>query len=170
MKNIVLFALFGVLISFSSLALASDQDIYVVDVQKIIDQSKVGRDAQAQIEKEVAEREKKINDLKASFEAEVKSYESQAAVLSDEVKKTKAQELAKKEYELQGLMQREQQAMLKRRDAALAELVVKISAATEKVGRNGGYKLIVEKTPLFVVWSRATYDITDEVMEEVDDA
>lgn len=170
MKNFVISALIGVLLSISSVALANDQDIYVVDVQKIIDQSKVGRDAQAAIEKEVSEREKKIGELKASFESEVKSFESKAAVLSDEVKRTKIQELSKKEQELQGLMQREQQAMLKRRDAALAELVVKISSATEKVGRNGGYKLIVEKTPLFVVWSRSTFDITDEVMEEVDDA
>ena len=147
---------------------ADEQSIYVVDVQKVIDTSHVGKDAQASIEKEVTEREKKLDAMKASFEAEVKDFQSQASVLSEDVKKSKIQDLSKKEQDLQGLLQREQQAMLKKRDAALADVVVKISDATQKVGRNQGYKLIIEKTPLFVVWNRSTYDITDEIIEEVD--
>src|SRR5687767_5186068 len=93
------FALGAVVLS-SSPAAADDSPIYVVNLQKILNDSVIGKAARNNLEAEVKKREAQLEKMKAEVEALQQSLRKQSSVLSKEALKSKAQDLEKKQQQL----------------------------------------------------------------------
>ena len=150
-----------------SLTLAEVKEIYVVDVQKVIDQSDLGKKSKASLEKEVKTRESNFEKKAKAFESEVTAFEKQRAALSPAAAKEKAEGLVKKEMDLRREAKTDREQFSRKQESELELLYSKIAAATKKVAEREGYELVVEKNKLFVVWVNSEFDITDEVTKEM---
>ncbi len=150
-----------------SIALSEVKEIYVVDVQKVIDQSDLGKKSKASLEKEVKTREANFEKKAKAFENDVSAFEKQRAALSPAAAKEKAETLVKKEMELRKEAKADREQYSRKQESELELLYSKIAEATKKVAEREGYELVVEKNKLFVVWVNSEFDITDKVTKEM---
>lgn len=155
------------LISLPVLAFANVREVYVVDVQRVIDESELGKKSKTALENEAKSREAVLQKKAKEFEGEVASFEKQRAALSLDAAQDKAEILAKKEFELRRGARAEQEQYRRKQESELEQLHGKIVEATKKIANKEGYEFVVEKNKLFVVWVDSKYDITDKVIKEL---
>lgn len=160
MKKIIM--LLVVLLGFSaSYALAADLKIAVVDIQKVIRESKAGEEARTSFTKEVENKRKIISAREETLKS-----------LEDELRKASAQERAQKEEKLTKeakdvkRLKDDLQEELRKRDAEIGQkLVMEIMDVVKKMAEENKYTLIIEKRQ-GVLYAQDAIDITGKVVEK----
>ena len=173
MKKIIVFAVALVsMIFFCSIGFCAGKDtqnsskIGLVNLQKIMVESKAGKEARAAFEKEVegkratlAAKEKEVSDLEQELKVAVK--------LSVNARKVKEEALAIEVKEL-GRLKQDLEEDLKKRDNELTANILKdIFEITQKVGQERQYTAIMQAGPYFI-YADKTADVTDEVIKRYD--
>lgn len=166
MKKIFVFAI-GFIFLLSGVALAADSKIGIINIQKIIVESKAGKEAKASFQRE---RDAKQGTLSVK-DKEVKQLEDE---LKNKGPKMKAEDRRKKEEtfaaQLKDLARLKQDLEddLKKKDMDLTTKVVKdIFEIVQKVGKDGKYTVILQAGPP-VIYIDNTIDITNEVLRQYD--
>ena len=142
--------------------------IGLLNIQKVLAESKAGKEAKAVFEKEL---EGKRATLQAK-EKDVRDMDTElrtgAAKLKSDVKKSKEEKLAAEMKELRRLGQ-DMEDELKKKDAELTSKILKdVFGITKKMGEEKRYTLIMQAGPQ-VIYIDKTTDITDEVMKRYDE-
>lgn len=169
MKRFAVVAMFIIMfVAVSGIASAADgTKIGVINLQKILLNSKAGKDANASFQKEF---EMKRNVLQ--------NREKTAKSIEDDLKargpKMKPAERAQKEESLAAEMKElrrlktDMEEELKKTDARLTQEILKdVYEITKKLGEERGYNLIIQGSPQIVYIDNMT-DITDEVLKRFD--
>jgi len=166
-KCVASLALAGLLFgSVASQAKAEDQKIGYVDMQKAIQETSTGKKAKKELEKEFnakkAELQKKEADLKKMDE----DLRKKASALSEEVRNKKMQELQTEAMKFQREVGESQMSIQKKERELTAPILEKLQSALEKVARDGGYTVILEKNEQSVLWAKKDLDLTDAMVKE----
>ena len=90
-----------VLVSAVASVSAMAQTIAVVDTQRIVNESIVGKAARNNLEVEIKKGQAKLAQLKGDFEKQKSDLEKQAAILSGAALEAKREALSKKQVDLQ---------------------------------------------------------------------
>jgi len=148
--------------------LAADVKIGVVDLQRCLNDSKLGKQFKVEF---TAEAEQLKTDLERE-EAELKSLreeiEKQGVVLSETAKKEREAAYNQRLDAFKGRFKESQQS-LQRKDQELTRKVLKgLQGIISDLGGSGGYTLIVEKQEAGVIYMSQASDITDEVIRRYD--
>ncbi len=143
------------------------EEIYVLDMQKVINDSIAGKAARNNIEDEMKKGKAKIQKMQLSFENERKSFQQQAALLSGSAREEKMKAMKEKEQRLLKAMQEEQQELQKMNHRELGRVVEAIDEVVEDLAEEEGYEVIVEKDPRIVLYTSGDFDITDEVLRRL---
>lgn len=146
---------------------ALTQKIAVLDLQKVLTESKAGKAAKLDFDKEfepkkavVAAREKAV----AEAEAELRNPKTR---MDEAARKAKEEKIAQEVVSL-NRMKQDIDEELKKLDAELTARVLReVIDVTNEAGREGGYTLILQGTPQILYIDRAI-DITDEVIRRYD--
>ncbi len=150
-----------------SLAGAGPFKIGVVDVQKVVFESKRGQKAKAEWEKEYQEKKKKIDKLAKEIEKMREELKKNAAVLSEKAKKQKEEELRKKMMEYQFARQ-EAMRYLQKRNAELVDAILKdVMAKVKDYAKKNGYTMIIDVSGR-VVYHDNSIDLTKQVIKLLD--
>lgn len=160
-------ALAGWMISHVSVAAANEAPkIGYVDMQKAIQETSIGKKAKKDLEKEFnakkADLQKKESDLKKMDE----DLRKKAAALSDEAKAKKMQELQAEAMKFQREVGESQMNIQKKERELTQPILEKLQAALEKVAKDGGYTMVLEKGEQNVIWAKKDLDLTDAVVKE----
>ncbi len=148
---------------FSSLADALK--IGCIDFQKVLNESDAGKKAKADLKALVESKQSTIDEKGKVIEKLKADLEKQASVLSAEAKKSKEEELEKILREYQRLVQ-DSQTDVKKKELELTDAIIKdMRQIVEKIGEEGGYTLILEKTGGMVLYSAKDVDLTDTVIK-----
>lgn len=170
MKNSVhtLFLSFMLTLGAGAACAESMQPIYVVDMQRVINESIVGKAARTNIEAEVKKREgslvKMQNDLKA-MQAEL---EKQGSLLSADAIKSKQDAFRKKQAEFQKSFEENREELAKKNNEEIGKIVKQIDGIIKGLAAEKGYKMIVEKDQRFVVYVDSEFDLTEQVTSALD--
>ncbi len=139
-----------------------------VDVQKVLNESEIGKKAKNDLESLIKSKQSVIDEKGKTVEKLKNDIEKQASVLSSDARKTKEDELEKSIREYQRLVQ-DSQAEIKKKEAELTDSILKdIHAIIDKIGQEEGYTLIIEKG--MIVYSDKSMDITDRVMDKYNES
>ncbi len=139
--------------------------IGVVDVQKVVNESKGGKDAKSQFEHEMTGRKKAFTD-KEDIMKKLRS-EIDKAGISDAEKKEKEEKFQKEARELRRLRD-ETEASLREMDKTItAKMMGEIREVISKLGEEGKYTIILEKDAK-VLYMPNTIDLTAKVIENYD--
>lgn len=137
-----------------------------IDMQKAIQETSVGKKAKRELEKEFnakkAELQKKEGDLKKMSE----DLEKKSAALSDDARAKKQQELQQEMLKFQREVGESQLNIQKKERELTSPILEKLQAAIEKVAKDGGYTMILEKSEQSVIWAKKEIDLTDAVVKE----
>jgi outer membrane protein len=150
------------LLSYSNVAFAQESSIKIgfINLERILIESKMAKEAQAKMQNDFGAREKDVRDGVAKIKAEAAQLDKDAAVIPEADRIRRQRELAEHDREIQ----RKQRELIEDTQRRGAEEKSKIFEKTNQV-----IKSIVEQKKLDIVVQEAVFagprvDITNEVI------
>lgn len=169
LRMVIFFSMLLSLCFFTDVSYPSEQiKIGVLDVQKILNESDVGKKAKSDLEALIKLKQVNIDEKGKAIEKLKNEMEKQASVLSPEAKRNKEDELEKLIREYQRLVQ-DSQSEVKKKETELTDLILKeIYELVNKIGDEEDYSLILEQG--VVVYSDNALDITENVLKKYNES
>jgi len=162
--SVILSSLIAVTFLFSSTAvLAEGISIAVLDMQKVVLSSELGKKAQQEIEKRVKELEKTFKADEDSLVALQQEIEKKSSVWSEEKKQDKSIEFQKLRRDLR-VKQDDANVELKQlQEKQLAPIFKELEVVVKKFAKEKGYSIILPGQA--VLYAVDSVDITNEVTQ-----
>jgi outer membrane protein len=165
-----------VLAAFMVLALAGSVEaqatlkIGYIDSQAILDQDPAARQAQQQFEASLATYQSEVQQLGEELQSLIEAYEQQQAMLSEEAKANRQEQIRLRQTQYQQRIQElEQQATL--RQAELVEPVMeRISTIIDALRVEGAYSMIFDVAAQGIISADPALDLTPEVIRRLQGA
>lgn len=172
MKNkvVLIVAIMGFLFSRASGVKAENftvPAIQVVDMEMVLDKSKIGIEAVKKVKNSIAESEKILAPKRAELESGKKELEKQAGLLSEKAFQEKQAALVAKNRAFQEAMAVEQKKLNKVKTETLSAVVAKARKAIEDVSKENNYALVVEKGSPVVLYAGGATDITAKIIAKI---
>ena len=153
----------------SNLALAqAPEGVFVVDVQKVISTSLIGKAAKSNIEAEVKKAETRLAAQRQEVERLKTDLSKQQAVLSKEALDQKSENLIRKQRDLELGMADEQDKLKRKNGEEIEKVLAEIRKILAKLSADRKYPVIIEKDPRLVVYVSPNLDLTDRVIAALD--
>lgn len=166
MRRVLILAAAFVL-AWTTVAVAADMKIAIVNMQAIASQSEAAQDAQKKMKATFgAERdqlEKQANDLKKKAE----DMKVQSAALSAEAKEDKKVEFIRLKRDLEDKTRAFARKVESAEVRVRQEMAAIILKAAKEYGEKKGYTLILDGAAAGVVHADKTIDVTKELLDEV---
>ncbi len=149
-------------------AFAAPVKIGVVDMQKVLAISDVGKKAQQELEKKMRELQAEFKKDEEKLFALQKEIEKKGSVWSDEMKREKAVAFQKKRRELVGAQEDGRLELKQLEQQLLGPIMAKMEAVLKAEGKKGGYTVILPRNAALFLDDRI--DLTDMVAKALDRA
>ena len=163
-KRIVLFiALLTV-----SLFVFAEVKIGVINAQKVIQETKKGREITQRLERLGQEKQQRVESLRTRIKQLEQELVSPALNAATREKKTG--ELTGKRTELKRFIEDAQREMQQKSQAELSKLREEIMPLIEKIGKEKGFTVVMDLSISGIAYFDKTIDITDLIIAEYDKA
>ena len=150
------------------LTVAQATDVGYVDMQQVIEKSKVGTKVQEQLRKDFEPKAKPIGEEEQSIREAQKTLAKEAALMSkDQVEKRQA-EIKKRIDAFEKSAAPFQQELLKAQKERSREVLEPAQKAVKAVAKQKKLGMIVERNQSGVVYVDESLDITEEVIKQMD--
>lgn len=157
-----------VVVGLSSTTIAQAQKIVIIDTQRVITESIIGKAAKNNLEVEIKKGQAKVAALKADFERQRSDLEKQSAILSGSALESRREELERKQVEFQRVFQDIQEKLTRSNDAEISKVVSQINELVKALAQEKEYQFVFERDRKSVLFSSERIDITDEVVKSLD--
>ena len=145
----------------------AEHKIGYVDVQRAVQEVEEGKQARARLKGEVEERRRQLDGKKAELTKLQGDYEKQAAVLSEDAKRKKQEELQKKLVEAQQSAQEMQEELSGKEQEAMSSISKRMLQIVAEVSDKDGLAFVLDKSALLYAPNSA--DVTNEVIRAYND-
>ena len=139
-----------------------------VDVQKVIVRSLAGLAAREQLEKDKAAMQKDVDARKAEVEKLRDELDKKGLVLSADSRREKEETLQRKVRDLRRMAEDLEKELQRKEQLATQKILQELTGLIEKVGKDRGFLLIVERRSAGVIYADPEADMTDEVIKLYD--
>jgi outer membrane protein len=136
--------------------------IAVIDVQKVVSNSEVGKKALADIKVIKDKKQQEINTKQAAIQSLQDKLDKEKDVLSPDAQEKRREEIQKAVTELRRFQEDSQNEIQGRLEAALKSMEQRVLPIIQKMGNEKGYSIIVSRDQL--IYYNAKNDVTDEVI------
>jgi outer membrane protein len=150
-------------------AATSNGRVAIVDIQRILARSVAGAAAREQLEKDKAAMQRQLDGQKTELERMRDELEKKGQLLSADARREKQETLERKVRDVRRLVDDLQKELQKKEQEILAKVLNDVSGVVQKVGKEKGYFMIVERRNAGVIYAAAEADVTDEVIRAFDD-
>ncbi len=140
-----------------------------VDIQRVLARSAAGVAAREQLEKEKATMQKQVDAQRAELEKIRDELEKKGQLLSADARREKQELLERKVRDARRLVDDLQGTLQKKEEAMLAKVLQDVSGLIQKVGKEKGFALVLERQRSSVLYAAADADLTDEIIRAYDD-
>ena len=141
-----------------------------VDIQRVLARSAAGVAAREQLEKEKATMQKQVDTQRVELEKLRDELEKKGQLLSADTRKEKQELLERKVRDARRLVDDLQGTLQKKEEAMLAKVLQDVSGLVQKIGKEKGYGIVLERQRSSVLYASADVDLTDEIIRAYDDA
>lgn len=161
MKFLKFFLISILLIIYSNFSFASD--VYFVDMKKILNTSKAGKNAQDFLKKKLTEDTKKFEKEQVALKKAETDLISKKKILSSEEYKKKLDSLRKKNIDHQKRRQLAANEIFKKREKARLELNKSLKPILETYMSENNITVVVDKKSIVV--AKTEIDLTDKILK-----
>lgn len=159
----------GWLIGPTGVAAQAPARVAFVDVQQVLARSVAGTAAREQLERDKAAMQKQLDGQRAEIERLRDELAKKGQLLSTDARREKQEALDRKERDARRLLDDLQRELQKKEQELLAKVLADVSGVVQKIGKERGYTLIVEKRGGAVIYGAAEADLTGEIVKVFDD-
>ncbi len=166
-KTITIVALAVMVTAMGVKAYAADASpkIAYIDLQQILLQSNEGKKAKTSLEKEFAVRKEALKKQKQELESLQSAIEAQSSLLSHDALMQKQEDFLKKRDAFLKQVQKYDSDLQEKDGELTKHILLQLQDIITKIGRDGKYNLIVEKSQGGVLYAPDNEDITGKVMK-----
>lgn len=140
--------------------------IGIIDFQKILDTSTAGKTAQAEINKRGKKMENELKKKGEGIEKIRKKLEREALVMDKDMRDQKEREIRISINDLKSLQKKYMNDFKVQEKKLVIRIQKDIVDIIDNIGKKEGYLLVLEKREAGVLYSPATIDITDIVIQK----
>jgi outer membrane protein len=138
----------------------------VVDFQRVLQTSKAGQAAKAEIEQKGKAMEAELKTKGQDLENQKKRLEAEAQVMTQEVKEEKARAFQSQVNDFNQLQRTYSNDFKKFEVEKLKQIQEAVTGLLEKIAKKGGYTIILERSR--VLYHEDAIDLTDELIKLYD--
>jgi len=139
-----------------------------VDLQRTLNETKVGKAARDRLEKEKAKKQKEIDKAQEDLKKAAEELDKQKVVLKPDVLARRQEELQTRYVALQNQFMQFQQDLTKKEAELTREIFHKAQKIIESIAKRDGYTMMLEKNESAVLYADPSTDITAEVNKRLD--
>jgi len=140
-----------------------------VDIQRVLARSAAGVAAREQLEKEKAAMQKQVDSQRVELEKLRDELEKKGQLLSAEARREKQEMLERKVRDARRLVDDLQGTLQKKEEAVLGKVLQDVSGLIQKVGKDRGFTVVLERQRSSVLYASADADLTEDVIRAYDD-
>lgn len=148
--------------------LRAEQVVYLVDVQRVINESIIGKASRNDFEAEVKKSEMKLAQQKGELDKLHGEVDKQASLLSSEALEEKREVLDRRGREFERSVQDQREELSRKNDAEMLHIMSQIQKVVQELAAQGNYPVIMERDPRVVVYADPRLDLTDQVIKQLD--
>lgn len=160
----VLFFVFAAVFVFSSVSQAAEKYAYV-DLQKVLDQSEMAKEAKKNLKEKVDKLQRDLNSKQEELKKMREALEKQGLVLSAEAKADKEKKYQTKLRDFQLLYKDSQDEIMQKEQELKHKVLKDLIQIVQKVGKEQGYLMIFERAEGSLLYASETLDITEEIIK-----
>ncbi len=142
--------------------------MYVVDMQRVLDESIAGKAARNNVKEEMKRREGKLAIVREELERMGAELDKQSALLSEDALKEKRDQLGRKERDFQRELQDQQEELAKKNEEEIGKIVRQAQAIIKEISESKKLPFVLEKGDGFVIYVRDEFDLTPQVVKALD--
>ncbi len=146
-------------------AYAADLKVGVVDSRRAMVSSKEGRSAEKVVSGLVDKMKKRIEPKDNELKRLGEEFESQRSVLSPEALEERRLDLVKRQRDLERDMREAQDELEIENRKLMQPIIKKVDEVLKKIGKDKGFTVILEKGTPGVLYFQDSLDITDLVIQ-----
>jgi len=147
---------------------AESVKIGIIDLQKALNESKKGSAARDQLKNKFEKLQSNLKTQEAEIEKMKEELERQTTMLSPEAKFEKERELKRKLRDFQDQLNDYNQMIRKEELEVTQPIVQSLLDEANKLGKEQGFTLIIERQKAGVIYYSETMDITSQVIKRFD--
>src|SRR5499433_1175116 len=147
---------------------SSSTRIAYIDVQRVLARSSAGVAAREQLEREKSVMQKEMDGKRQELEKLRDELEKKGSLMTPDARREKQDLFERKRRDAARQMDDFQNELEKKEQVLLQRVLQDLSGVIEKVGKDRGYYMIVEKRGASVLYASADADLTDEIIRAYD--
>jgi len=148
---------------------ASGGRVAIIDVQRVLARSTAGVSAREQLEKERGAMQKQADSQRTELEKMKDELDKKGQLLSPEARREKQEALERKARDFRRLIDDLQASLQKKEEALVSKVLQDLSGLVQKVGKEKGFSLILERSRAGVLYAATDADVTGDVLKAYDD-
>lgn len=142
-------------------------EIGVVDLQRTLKETKAGKAAKKRLQADKTKKQRELDARQKKLQRQAAQLQKQKAVLKPDVLRKRQAELEKDFVALQETYMKLQQELAQMEAKLVQEIFRKASPAIQKIAKQKGLALVVEKNEGAVLYAAPALDITDQVNRQI---
>jgi outer membrane protein len=158
----------GLIAGLMGVAEAAATRIGYIDLQKVLVRSVAGVAAREQLERERATMTKDLEVRKAEIDKLRDELEKKGLVLSSDARREKEELLQRKVRDARRLTEDLDKELQRKEQQMVGRIGQEVVGVVERLGKERGFLMILEKRGASVIYGDAESDITDEVIKLYD--
>lgn len=138
--------------------------VAMVDMQRVLNETKAGRKARKRLEQSSAAKQKKFDKRRAEIEAgaaKLRSLKGQQLAAAQE-------KLQQESMELQSMLMALEQELSQQHNKLLEQMYRNAQSIVAKLAKDKGLDLVLVRDQMTVIYAKDSLDITDEVVKIYD--
>jgi outer membrane protein len=158
----------ALLVALGGTSEAAATRIGYVDVQRVLVRSMAGVAAREALEREKATMQKDVDVRRAEVDKLREELEKKGLVLSSDARREKEETLQRKVRDLRRLAEDLEKELQRKEQQATQKILQELTGVIERMGKERGFLLILEKRSAGVIYGDAEGDLTEEVIKVYD--
>ncbi len=139
-----------------------------VDMQKALNESKAGKKALAELQKLMEERKSGLQKQKEALEKKKDELDKQGLLLNEETRKSRETEVRTLERDYSRSLSDLKEEFGRRESEFTDGIRKELMRTIEKIGKEGGYTLLLEKQYSAILYAPSTIDLTETLIKRYD--
>ncbi|MBI4618835.1 MAG: OmpH family outer membrane protein [Desulfobacterales bacterium] len=166
MKKLGLIFILSLVLSFPNFVLGADTlKIGYIDLQKALNTSDTGKEAQKILSEKAMKVQKSLEEKQERLKKMKDSIEKQGLILSEKARTGKEKEYQKELRDIERLY-KDSQDEFKREEIEISQKIIdEMRKIVDKIGGEGNYAIILEKTRSGILYASDAVDLTDKVIK-----
>src|SRR5713226_1445428 len=158
----------ALVVAAPALAQTPGTRIAYIDVQRVLARSAAGVAAREQLEREKAGMQKDMDAKRKELEALRDELEKKGPLMTAEARRDKQDQFERKRRDAARLADDLQKELEKKEAVLLQKVLQEISGVIERIGKERGYHLVVERRGAAILYASPEADLTDEIIKAYD--